>query len=82
MAVPDCESHDYPKMNPTSYLCYKSDSCFYSPYINIAKILKASDASGILYIHDDMLITSSLRRKLGKTDWVISLDLSSQSHVM
>ena len=67
-------------MNPANYLCYKSDSGFYSPYINIAKILKASDASGVLYIHDDMLITSSLRRKLGKTDWIITPDFNSQAH--
>ena len=80
MAVPDCESHDYPKINPANYLCYKSDSGFYSPYINIAKVLKATDTSGILYIHDDMLITSSLRKKLGKSDWVITPDFNSQSH--
>ena len=80
MAMPDCDSHDYPKMNPAGYLCYKSDSGFYSPYINIAKVLKSSDANGILYIHDDMLITSSLRKRLGKSDWVITPDFNSQSH--
>ena len=72
MAVPDCESHDYPKMNSSNYLCYKSDYGFYSPYVNIAKVLETSDNWGILYIHDDMLITSSLRMKMGKTRWVIA----------
>ena len=80
MAVTDCESHDYPIINSSSYLCYKSDSGYYSPYINIAKVMKKSDTSGILYIHDDMLITSSLRKKLGKSSWVITSDIGSQSH--
>lgn len=72
MAVPDCESHGYPKLNSSSYLCYKSDYGFYSPYVNIAKVLKTSENSGILYIHDDMLITSSLRKKMVKAYWVIA----------
>ena len=80
MAVPDCESHDYPKINSSSYLCYESDYGYYSPYINIAKVLKISDTSGILYIHDDMLISSSLRKKLGKSSWTITSEIGSQSH--
>ena len=62
MAVPDCESQDYPKTNSSSYLCYESDYGYCSPYINIAKVLKIRDISEILYIHDDMLISSSLRK--------------------
>merc|ERR1712136_65057 len=80
MAVPDCESNDYPKIDSSRYLCYKSDYGFYSPYINIAKVLKTSETNGILYIHDDMIISSSLRKKLGKSSWVITSDVSSQSH--
>ena len=80
MAITDCESHDYPKINSSSYLCYKSDYGYYSPYINIAKVLKTSGTNGILYIHDDMLITSSLRKKLGKSSWVITSDIASQSN--
>ena len=62
MAVPDCASHDYSKIHSSNYLCYESDYGYYSPYINIAKVLKISDISEILYIHDDMLISSSLRK--------------------
>ena len=80
MAVPDCESHDYPKINSSSYLCYKSDYGFYSPYINIANVLEVSNTNGILYIHDDMLINSSLRKKLGKSSWIITSDIGSQSN--
>ena len=80
MAVPDCESHNYSKINSSSYLCYKSDYGYYSPYMNIAKVLKTSGTNGILYIHDDMLITSSLRKKLGKSSWVITSDIASQSN--
>ena len=73
MAVPDCESQNYPKMSPSSYLCYKSDMGFYSPYENIAKILKMAESKsfGILYVHDDMLITSSLINKIEKINWAM-----------
>jgi len=68
MAVPDCESQNYPEMYSSSYLCYKSDKGYSSPYENIAKVLKMVQSKhfAILYVHDDMLITSALRRKIGK----------------
>ena len=58
MAVPYCASHDYPKTHSSNYLCYESDYGYYSPYMNIAKVLKIRDISEILYVHDDMLISS------------------------
>ena len=80
MAVPDCESHVYPKINSWNYMCYKSDDGFYSPYINIAKVLKTCNTDRILYIHDDMLIHSSLRKKFDETSWVVTSCISSQSN--
>ena len=80
VAVPNCESEDYPEMKFSSYLCYvhqwpKYDlgRGWFTPYINIAKVLKASEKKGILYVHDDMVITSSLRKKLGESTWFIAL---------
>ena len=80
MAVPDCESQNYPEMYSSSYLCYKSDKGYSSPYENIAKVLKMvkSKRFAILYVHDDMLITSALRRKIGKTNWAIA----QPSHIL
>ena len=80
MAVPDCESQNYPEMYSSSYLCYKSDKGYSSPYENIAKVLKMvkSKRFAILYVNDDMLITSALRRKIGKTDWTIAQSVWNQ----
>ena len=80
VAVPDCESQDYPKLKSSNYLCYVHKwpqydlrKGWFTPYINIAKVLKASEKRGILYVHDDMVINSSLRKKLGESTWFIAL---------
>ena len=72
IAVPDCLSHRYPKLSQASYLCYEGDKGFYSPYMNIVRILRKNLMNAILYVHDDMLLTSSLWKKLGKTHWVVA----------
>ena len=75
MAVPDCDLHDYPKMYSQNYLCYRSEESigtgWFSPYQNIIKILKTTEWRRFLYVHDDMLIKSSLLKKLGNTYWAL-----------
>ena len=80
VAVPNCELQDYPDMTSSIYLCYVHKwpnydlgRGWFTPYINIAKVLKSSEKRGFLYVHDDMVITSSLRKKLGETTWFIAL---------
>ena len=52
-------------------MLYKSDLGYVLPYINIANVLRENDdATGILYVHDDMLLTSSVLRNVGGREWL------------
>ena len=70
IAVPNSSCHKNPSISPSRYLCYQQDNGFYSPYINIAKALRMGKHKAILFVHDDMILTSSLWKKLGKTNWI------------
>jgi len=66
-------------LNSTSarYFPYGAgDRGFISPYANIANLLRnlsssnATPARGLLYVHDDIIITKSILKKMGGTKWV------------
>ena len=64
------KNHDFDP-SQTKYMLYKSDLGYVSPYINIAKVLRENaHVSGILYVHDDMLLTTSVLRKVGGREWL------------
>ena len=53
---------------------YKKDNGFTSPYTNILKVLKENDnVDRLLYVHDDLLITKSTLRRIGRQPWVSTL---------
>ena len=72
IAAPKAQSEN-PNFDPsqTKYMLYESDLGYVSPYINIANELREKDdATGILYVHDDMLLSSSVLRKIGGIEWL------------
>ena len=53
------------------YMFYESDKGFFSPYINIARVIKENNnIQGLLYVHDDLLISGSMMRKIGSAEWI------------
>ena len=53
------------------FMFYKGDRGMTSPYSNILKILKDSDSINcLLYVHDDLLLTGSILRRLGRKEWI------------
>ena len=58
-------------LQDTQQILYKNDRGYVSPYANIAKVIRErEDINGILYVHDDMLLSSSVLRKIGGTEWL------------
>jgi len=50
---------------------YNRDNGYYSPYINMKDIIKETRyLRGILYVHDDMILTSSVLQKVGGNEWI------------
>ena len=50
---------------------YNGDNGYYSPYINMKDIIKETRyLRGILYVHDDMILTSSVLQKVGGNEWI------------
>ena len=63
----------YPAITHGKYLFYTYDMGTTSPYVNMIKIIKeAENIYGILYVHDDMILHSSLLERIGKSDWIIA----------
>ena len=62
IADPDNAWHPYPKLTSARYMFYPAERTGgYSPYINLGKVLKGNkNLRSILYVHDDMILTSSL----------------------
>jgi len=53
---------------------YTGDAGFYSPIRNIIKaIADSNDAKGVLYVHGDMLLQSSLLSNIATDEWVATL---------
>lgn len=72
IAAPEAQNEN-PHFDPsqTKYLLYKSDYGHVSPYINIANVLRDNDDEvRILYVHDDMLLTASVLKKIGGREWL------------
>jgi len=55
---------------------YVSDKGFYSPLYNIIKVIQESTkTNGVLYVHDDMLLSASLLSEIETTDnWVATVE--------
>ena len=72
IAVPNAQNKTpYFILKDTQHILYKNDRGYVSPYANIAKVIrKREDINGILYVHDDMLLSSSVLRKIGGTEWL------------
>ena len=50
---------------------YKKDRGKKSPYSNILKVLKERNSINcLLYVHDDLLVTGSILRRLGRQEWI------------
>ena len=50
---------------------YNEDRGRTSPYKNIFKVLKQRDnINCLLYVHDDLLVTGSILRRLGRHQWI------------
>ena len=63
-----------------SYLFYKGDNGHYSPYINMGRVIRENNnIRGLLYVHDDLLITGSILRKIGGSEWVSSVEFHKAS---
>ena len=53
---------------------YKQDGGHTSPYINILKVLKENNSvNRLLYVHDDLLLTKSTLRRIGRQAWISTL---------
>jgi len=56
-------------------LRYFADDGFYSPMLNLIYAIEESGAmQGVLYVHDDMLLSSALLAQLGTHEWVGTFD--------
>ena len=56
-------------------LRYFSDKGFYSPMLNLVYAIEESSAMrGVLYVHDDMLLSSALLARIGTEEWVATFD--------
>ena len=58
---------------------FKDDRGRLSPYSNILRVLKEDNSvNSLLYVHDDLLITgSTLRRIIGRHEWISTMNLSA-----
>ena len=71
--LPVCPLRPYPTISPSKYLFYVYDGGQYSPYINIAKVIKEEEnIYGILYVHDDLLLHRYILEKIGGNEWIVS----------
>ena len=53
---------------------YKQDGGHTSPYINILKVLKENNSvNRLLYVHNDLLLTKSTLRRIGRPGWISTL---------
>ena len=70
--------------NVEKILYYRPDGGYVSPYANIGHIIKKNlDVSqlSILYVHDDLLMTGSLlKRIVGGKEWVVEDDLECKTN--
>ena len=56
-----------------NYMFYESDKGYFSPYVNMARVIKENEGiRGLLYVHDDLLISGSILRKIGGTEWILT----------
>jgi len=55
---------------------YTGDKGFYSPLHNMIKVIRESTATtGVLYVHDDMLLSASLLSEIETTeDWIATIE--------
>ena len=53
---------------------YKQDSGHTSPYTNILRVLKENNGiNRLLYVQDDLLITKSTLRRIGRPGWISTI---------
>jgi len=64
-------------------LRYFADLGFYSPMLNLIRAIDESSANqGVLYVHDDMMLSSALLARIGTDEWVITVDLESKLQLL
>ena len=57
---------------------YNEDRGLTSPYSNILKLLKERKSINcLLYVHDDLLVTGSVLRRLGRREWISTANVES-----
>ena len=55
------------------FLPYPKENGFVSPYTNIGKVIrKNNNIGGLLYVHDDLMITKSILKMVRGSAWIIS----------
>ena len=60
------DNHTYGRV-----MFYSEDRGMTSPYSNIVRVLKERhNINCLLYVHDDLLLTGSILRKLGRKEWI------------
>ena len=62
----------YPTITPSKYVFYTHDhNSGRSPIVNMIKVIRETDnMDGILYAHDDLLLTSYIFDKIGGHEWI------------
>lgn len=57
---------------PVRIITYPQDKGYISPYTNLAHVIRSADANvrGVLYVHDDFMVTRSVLNKLGGFTWI------------
>ena len=86
MSIPENITH--PNYNTVGkrifgrFVKYQGDKGYTSPYMNMARVIRENNHSmGYLYIHDDMMISGSIFKKLGGSEWIMAKDHSYLNHV-
>ena len=55
------------------YMLYEGDKGYFSPYINMGRVIRDNEnIQGILYVHDDLMISGSTLRRIGGSEWISS----------
>ena len=63
----------YPVITPSKYNFYVYDGGYVSPYYNMIKIIRETDdLYGIMYVHDDVLLSKYILEKIGGKEWIVS----------
>lgn len=69
IAIPNDTLYPYPTGG--RYKFYQADRGYFSPYINLASVIRENEnKQGFLYVHDDLLLSSSILQKVGGKEWI------------